>query len=224
MTSSEFYNWLKFNQGGMLMKKSLFVIWFNFIFFICLIIYGCATGPEITKLTDVRSFEKYSGGYLDKVMIVGNPRIDANRIQYENYITKALGKRKIVAIPSYTVIPEMKDLNRENIRQAAKVVGVKTVLVSKVVGIDEKNVIFQQHAAQRFVTTPRGTYMTTYIEPRRTEKFTKVRLETGLFEVESEKLIWGATSAIMNPESADEAIKDFSKAIIQQLVKDGYIR
>jgi hypothetical protein len=42
--------------------------------------------------------------------------------------------------------------------------------------------------------------------------------------VESEKLIWAATSAIMNPDSADEAIKDFSKAIIQQLMKDGYIR
>ena len=189
MTTSEFYNWLKSNQGGVLMKKSLFVIWFNFILFIYLIIYGCAMGHEITKLTDVRSFEKYSGGYLDKVMIVGKPRIDANRIQYENYITKAFEKRKIDTIPSYTVIPVMEDLNRENIKQAAQVAGVKTVLVSKVVGIDEKNVIFQQQTTQRMVTTPRGTYMTTYIEPRRTEKFTKVRLETGLFEVESEKLI-----------------------------------
>ena len=206
------------------MKKSLREICFYFIFFICLIIYGCATGPEITKLTDVRSFQKYSGGYLDKIMIVGKPRIDANRIQYENYITKAFEKRKIDTIPSYIVIPEMKDLNRENIKQAAKVAGVKTVLVSKVVGIDEENVIFQQTPSYHYTTTPRGTYMSAYtFSGPRVEKFTKVRLETGLFEVESEKLIWGATSAIMNPDSADEAIKDFSKAIIQQLMKDGYI-
>jgi hypothetical protein len=203
------------------MKKSLTVICFNFIFFI---IYGCATSPEITQLTDVRSFEKYSGGYLDKVMIVGKPRSDANRIQYEDYITKALEKRNIDTIPSYTVIPVMEDLNRENIKQAAIVAGVKTVLVSKVVGVDEKNVIFQQTVKQDMVQRGSGMYMRTYVMPAHVEKFTKVRLETGLFEVESEKLIWGATSAIMNPDSADEAIKDFSKAIIQQLIKDGYIR
>jgi hypothetical protein len=134
-------------------------------------------------------------------------------------------KRKIDTIPSYTVIPEMKDLNRENIKQAATVAGVKTVLVSKVVGIDEKNVIFQQTPDYRYTVTPHGMYMSAYtFSGPRVEKFTQVRLETGLFEVESEKLIWAATSAIMNPDSADEAIKDFSKAIIQQLMKDGYIR
>jgi hypothetical protein len=189
-----------------------------------LLIYGCATTPEITKLTDVRKFEKYSGGYLDKIMIVGKPRSEDNRILYEDYITKALKKRKIDTIPSYTVIPVMEDLNPENIKRAANVAGFKTVLVSKVVGIDEKNVIFKQTVKQDMVQRGSGMYMRTYVEPGRVEKFTKVRLETGLFEVESEKLIWAATSAIMNPDSADEAIKDFSMAIIQQLMKDGYIR
>jgi hypothetical protein len=53
--------------------------------------------------------------------------------------------------------------------------------------------------------------------------FTKACLETGLFEVESAKLIWEATSAINNPDSLDEAIKDFTKAVIQQLEVGGYI-
>ncbi len=87
----------------------------------------------------------------------------------------------------------------------------------------KKNVIFNQTIDQRFVVTPRGTRMATYVEPGRVEKYTQVRLETALFDIESDNFIWAATSAIMNPDSADEAIKDFSKAIIQQLIIDGYI-
>lgn len=205
------------------MGKSLFVICLHCVFFVCLVIVGCTTTPEITNLTGVWIYGTYTGGYLDKILVVGNPRSDANRIHYENYVTTALEKRNIVAIPSHTLIPEMKDLTNEKIREAAAVAGVKAVLASKVVGIDEENVIFRQTIKQDMVTRGSGMYMRTYIEPGRVEKSTKVRLETGLFEVESERLLWGATSAIMNPESADEAVKDFSTVIIQQLVKDGYI-
>lgn len=206
------------------MKKSLYVTSLYSIAFLCLLVYGCATTPEITELTDVWNYRQYSGDYLDKIMIVGKPRSEANRIQYEDHISKALKKSKIDTIPSYTLIPAMEDLNRENIRRAADLAGAKTVLVSKVVGIDEENVIFKQTIKQDMVARGSGMYIRTYVEPGRVEKFTKVRLETGLFEVESEKLIWAATSSIMNPHTADEAIKDFSMAIIQQLIKDGYIR
>jgi len=202
------------------MKKPQSLIW---SIFLCLITYGCASGPEITKLMHVWKYDKYSGMYLEKVMIVGKPKSDANRIRYEDHMAGELAKRKVEAISSHRVIPEMKDLNRENIKQAAVVSGEKTVLVSRVVGIDEKNVLFKQSANQQIVATPHGMYMRTFVEPGHVEKFTKVRLETGLFDVESEELFWAASSAIINPETADEAIEDFSKALIEQLVKDGFI-
>ena len=206
------------------MKKNSFLTYVCLIFLIILFTHGCAATPKITKLTAIWKYDKYSGGYLDRIMVVGKPRIDTNRIQYEKYITKELNKRKIDVIPSYTIIPEMNNLSRESIKQAALETGVTTVLVTKVVGVEEKNVIFRQSVSYEYIATPYGMQMTPYISGPRVETFTKVRLETGLFEVESEKLIWAATSAIMNPDSVNEAIKDFSAAIIQQLTKDGYIR
>jgi hypothetical protein len=202
------------------MKKTLFFM----VFFICLIFSGCATGPEITKLTGVWKYESYSNIYLDKLMIVGKPQNEANRKQFEDYLTQALQKRKIEVTPSYKAIPDMKDLNRESIKQAAIAAGIKAVLVTKVVGIDEQNVIFQQTSQYQYTATSHGMSMRVYtFQDQRVGKMTKVRLETGLFEVESEKLLWGGTSAIMNPETADEAIRDFSKAIIQQLNKDLFL-
>lgn len=206
------------------MKKFLIV---TACIFVSFILSGCAAlnpNPQITQLTSVWNDGKYPANYLDTVLLVGKPQVEANRRAFETGFAEALFKRKIAVIPSYTVIPGMKDLNRESVRKAARDAGVKNVLVAKVVGIDEKEVIFNQTQQNHFTVTPRGTYMTTYTfaEPRR-EMQTKVRIETGLFDVESESLIWAATSDTMDPDSANEAIRDFSKAIIKQLVKDGYV-
>jgi len=206
------------------MKKSSFGTYFSLILLTSLMVGGCALNPPLTKIKDVWKYENYSGGYLDRVMIVGKPRVDAARIQYEDYMVKALEKRKIDIVPSYTAIPEMKDLTRDNVKRAADAAGVKAVLATKVVGVDEKEVLVNQTQKMDYIATPHGTYMRPYLDGPKVVNFKKVRVETGLFDVKSEKLIWVATSAIMNPESADEAIKDFSKAIIQQLITDGYIR
>ena len=192
--------------------------------FICLIIFGCATSPEITKIKGAWKYDQYSGGYIDQVLIVGKPRVEAVRVPFEDHLVKVFKKKKIDAIPSYTVLPEMKNLTRENIKQAADAAGVKTVLATQVVGVDEKEVLIRQSQQMEYIYTPNGMYMRPYLDGPKVVNFKKVRIESGLFELENEKLIWAAESAIMNPDTADEAIKDFSKAIIQQLVKDGYIR
>jgi hypothetical protein len=43
------------------------------------------------------------------------------------------------------------------------------------------------------------------------------QIETGLFDVESEKLVWAAKSRLPDPESINAAILDYSMAILNQL-------
>jgi|WetSurMetagenome_2_1015567.scaffolds.fasta_scaffold57086_3 hypothetical protein len=205
------------------MKKKISAI-IGSLVFVSLLIAGCATTPEITKLTGLWKYDQYSGGYVDKVLVVGKPRIEANRAPFENYIAKELAKRDIVVIPSHTMIPDMNELSYDSVKKAAIESGVKAVLFTKFVGIDEKDVVFKQSLNYEYTMTPYGMQMRPYMNGPRVETFTKVRLETGLFEVASESLIWAAESAIMDPDSADEAIKDFSAAIIQQLTKDGFVQ
>jgi hypothetical protein len=205
-------------------KKKVYVS-LSVLFFTYLCISGCATTtPEITKLTGIWKYDQYTGGYFDSMLVVGKPRIEVNRVLFEDHIAKQLTKREIKVTASHTVISDMKDLNYDSVVKAAKDSGVKAVLVTKVVGVDEKDVLFKQSLNYEYTMTPYGMQMRPYMAGPQLEKFTKVRLETGLFEVASESLIWAATSAIMDPDSADEAVKDFSAAILQQLTKDGYIR
>lgn len=192
--------------------------------FVCLMMCGCAAKQPITSIKGVWKYGPYPGGYLDQVMVVGKPRQEVVRIRYEDYLARALKKRGVDTVSSYTVIPDLKDVNLENILRTAKSSGMKTVLAAKVVGIDEKNVIFKASVSYDYVTTPGGMFMQPFFEGPRVEKITKVRIEAGLFDIPSQKLLWGVTSAVMNPKSADEAVKDFSRKIIRRLVTDGYIR
>jgi hypothetical protein len=133
--------------------------------------------------------------------------------------------KKLEAFPSHTVIADMDDLKREHIIKVAREMNVKTILATRVVSVDEKDVTFKKGVSYDTYMTENGPVMMPYIDNEtRVDKQVQVRLETGLYELASEKQLWAATSEIMDPESVETAIDDFCETILQQLKTDGHIR
>jgi hypothetical protein len=60
-------------------------------------------------------------------------------------------------------------------------------------------------------------------EPGYTRTTTIVRLETHLYDVRTEKLLWGAHSDTFDPSSTDDIIQSVSKTISKRLAKDGLL-
>ena len=209
-----------------IMKKTGLWTRISLIVFILLIFNGCVTSPDYTKFEDFWRYDQYPGGYLDRVIVIGKPGKDDDRLTYENYITQELDKLNIIVIPGYTIIPEVKDVNSENVKQAALETGVKAVLVVKLVGVDEKNDIFRLGMSSDLnaAATHSLVMLGPYLKDSSIEKQTTIRLEAGLFDVDSERLLWAATSTTINLDSADTAVKDFSKATVHRLAKDGFFR
>jgi len=191
-----------------------------------LLLAGCSQEAKITKLKKVEKFEFYSKGRLDNVLVVGKPRIEENREDFEDHFSRVLSRRGTDTIPSYEMIPDMQNLNRENVKNAAVKAQAGAVLVTRVVGVDNTNVTMPGRTTTDTYIGPRGgtIMMGPYVQGPYVKNVTMVRVEIGLFETKTEKLIWHASSKIMNPDSVNEAIKDFSKAIIWQLREDGYVR
>ncbi len=48
-------------------------------------------------------------------------------------------------------------------------------------------------------------------------------LESNLYDVATEKLIWSAQSETVNPGSIDNFVRDYPKAVVAQMVKDGLL-
>lgn len=207
------------------MHKNLFIIG-SMLIISLMMITGCSREAKITKLSNIEKFEFYSKGRLDKVLVVGKPIQEKNRKDFEKDFSRKLKRRATDAIPSYEVIANMKDLNRDSIKKAAVEMKAGAVLVTRVVGLDDKSIVIPQRNQVETYVTPRGTIttMTPFLEGPSIKNYTNVRLETALFETKTEKMIWTASSIIIAPDSVDEAIEDFSKAIVKQLQIDGFVR
>ena len=141
---------------------------------------------------------------------------------FEDFLTKELKIKNIDAYASYKPLPLGKDIVKEKVKTASRVMGIKSVLVTRVVNVDQKDVIVKDKVSyDLYATTMHGAVMVgPYLEEPYEKTITIGQIETGLFDVESEKLIWSARSRVLDPESIDGAIKDYSLAILNQLKID----
>lgn len=209
----------------MTFKKNIKLLkWLNLLIFAALVVNGCAINKNNIQFAGSWKYASYSGGYLDRIIVIGKPEQEVNRISYENFIAFELDKQNIMVIPGYTIIPELADITNGNVKQAAVETGVKAILVVKVISVDDKSVIFRQKISSDHSTAADNhVTMGLYLKSATIEKQTNLRLEAGLFDTDSERLLWAATSTSINPD-IDTAIKNFSIEIVHGLVKDGFLK
>jgi hypothetical protein len=202
------------------------IVYFVFCVLIMLAMgLGCASEPKFTKLTGVWKFEQEYTIRPGKILVVGKLLNDSNRIPFEDFLTKELKIKNIDAYASYKPLPLEEDIVKEKVKTAARVMGVKSVLVTRVVSVDQKDVTVKDKVSyDLYATTMHGAVMMgPYLEEPYEKTITIGQIETGLFDVESEKLVWSAKSRVIDADSIDAAIKDYSLAILNQLSVDKLI-
>jgi len=68
-----------------------------------------------------------------------------------------------------------------------------------------------------------GFYRSRYSDPGYSSTSTIVRLETNLYDVKTEKLIWSGQSKTWSKDSKDQIINDVIKTVINNLQKNKLI-
>ncbi|MFH2219323.1 MAG: hypothetical protein ABII68_06660 [Pseudomonadota bacterium] len=189
-----------------------------------------------TKLVDARKDPSYTGGPMKSVMVLGITESPNSRKMFEEAFSKEFRVEGVEAIGSLDAIPRDVKLDKDNldshkdiIKAAASKLGIQTVFITHLVGVEEKE---QYHPPMYdpFVTGPGGfnrpgyyAYHATYT-PEYTTQQQYVALESNLYEVETEKLIWTASSGTVDPKSVSELINTLCKAVMKDLRKNGLIR
>jgi hypothetical protein len=176
-----------------------------------------------TKLTAVYKDSSYTGGSLESVLVVGVAENLRNRKMFEQFFAEQFQNNGVKAFSSADSIPSDKELNKETIKGLAEKLGADAVLVTHLVGVDEKeeyippaytNVPSPHHHAlgpyysgvYGYVHNP-GYYVT----------HEYVRLENNLYETKTEKLIWSSSSETINPASVNETIESLCKVVMKSL-------
>ena len=175
-----------------------------------------------TKFASVRKNESYTGGYLKNVLVVGVSENLHNRKMFEDVFTEKFKKKGIDAVPSYSVILIGKDLNKDSVLSEAERLGMNTILVTQLLGIKEEYVHYEpldydpyrgKTAFQRhFAGSSKYAH-----SPVSYTKMESVRLQTTLYQRETEELIWTSVTETFRPESVKEVIDSLSSAIMKSL-------
>lgn len=197
-------------------------------------LFSCSTQ---TRLYESWHDKDYTGPKLHKVLVLGVFKDDIQRRMFETNFVKEVDAEGKQAIAGYTLMPEKEDFDsKEDILAAVNKIGADSVLITSFKGVIEK----QREVAPRVDYVPRmgmnygrygygyrGYYGSTYeavYRPGYTATDTIVQLETRVYAVKNENLVWAGKTKSVNASSAEEIIKDLVSLVVKDMKESGLIK
>jgi hypothetical protein len=179
-----------------------------------------------TRVTDVWTDPGYSGGPLHQVAVFVLGTDEAIRDLVENEFARRL-PMSTRGIGGHGFVPAAEQGDIEKVRARIQAAGFDGVIIGRVVGVEGP----QRWAPGSLQQLPQSYrtldnyYVATYQETERSpfQANTVVRVQTNVYAVASQALIWSAASQTFNPEEARDAAGDLAKAVVAQLQKAGIL-
>ena len=194
------------------------VKWFGYLVFFAFLIISCA----VTDITQEQVDDAYKGGPVSDILVIAITGNEHNRRSFEKKFVAQLKSVGVDAISSEAAIPMPGDLElkKETILNAVDQYGNDAVIITHLIGKEEEEVYTRGGSPHRGLY---GFYRSRYSHPGYSSTSTDIRLETNLFDVKTEKLIWSGRSKTMSRDATDQIINDVIKAVINNLQKNKLI-
>lgn len=193
-----------------------------------------STQTDITQSYRNPGFEET---VFKKLFVIGVAQDHESRQAFEDSFTSAIAEQGGTAHASWSVLPKAEQLSEEEIRAAIESGGFDGVLISRLLSVDHENT---EYTAPSTYNNPRtryysgggwgrgfyGFYGTTFAqvhEPGYFETSTTLRLETNLYSVATDGLVWTGQSKTIDPDSVDDARSSMTAAVAQKLKEERLI-
>jgi hypothetical protein len=184
-----------------------------------------------TQMGSTWKDEAYEVEHFDKILVVGNSPNTSVRHAFERELTEKISKKGVTAISSLEVLPVDEEISRETFLKYFKDENIDAVLVTRLVDLKETAEFVEGETYVQPVSGYYGGFYTYYHsvyrevpDPSHFQTTKVYQIETSLFKVEGEKLVWHALSEAYNPTDALEVIDDLAKNIAKKLTDEGYFK
>ena len=200
---------------------------------VCLIF---AASCSLTNLNAVWKDPQYQGGKLKNVLVIAGSTNQVVRRIFEDEFTARLKIRGTNAIPSYSIFPDEKSLEKDIIESKSRDLGIDSMLIARVVDRKTKREI----TPARYSNYYRDTYF--YDWPNRYSRFYSgpyprryddqrshyseyevVNLETNIYDTQTGKLIWSMLSDTAVGGSSELEISSIIEVIMKSLSENQLI-
>ena len=202
------------------MKQSS-VKWFGYLFSFVFLIISCAG----TELTNTQINEAYKGKPVSDILVIAITGNEDSRRSFERKFVAQLKSAGVEAISSEDAIPMPADLKmkKETILNAVNQFDNDAVIITHLIDKEEKEVYVRGGGANRgYYSFYHSRYAYSYA-PSHSSTSKTLLLETNLYDVKTEKLIWSGKSKTWSKDSKDRIINDVIKVVINDLQKNKLI-
>jgi hypothetical protein len=171
------------------------------------------------------------------LLIIGIAESEQNRRAYESYFVEELGKLKIESVASYKLIKSDQTIDRDTILKAIEGLDIDGVIITHLVAVDEETVyrpgsygyggMYGGYYGAGYYGSMYSYYphVNSYVhDPGYYSTHETYTIETTLYDVKSEELVWTARTRTFSPESVDEVIVDLTKLLISDMEEKNLIK
>jgi hypothetical protein len=141
---------------------------------------------------------------------------ETTRRAAEDALAQELSARGAQGVASYTLLPSLEPRDPEATRQKLEQAGVEGAVTMRVVGRDTRTT----YTPPTFV----GYYRVASIDAGSVRTDTLVSVETRVYSVAQDKLLWAGESVTTNPTKLDTFIKELSAKAAEEMQKAGLLR
>ncbi len=193
---------------------------------------GCKT--TATNFSQSYRNPGYEETVFKKLMVIGVAEDQETRRAFEGALVSAIGKEGGTAQASITVLPQDAAFTEEQLHAAIDAGGFDGVLLTRLLSVDKT----QKYTPPKKHNNPKtryypaspglgwgyggfyGFYGTTYAEVREPGYFktsTTLKLETNLYSVATNELVWTGQSETIDPKSLEDARASVTRAVAKKL-------
>ena len=200
-----------------------------------------------TKVSDSWSSQEYKGK-IRNVYIIGIAKNDLNRMMFENNFIRRLTEEGVKSTPSYPDLPRGMEAEKDSIIRMMRANNSDSVLLTRVTGQETKATFTSGSRSATRYSFPQGggysgtqanqrlglpyymnwhSYYTTgyqAIPVQRSEtKFIVLYIESVLYDLQTEELIWSARMETDLQSNLENMMKKFVDQAVKELKAKGFI-
>ncbi len=180
----------------------------------------------------------YEQTVFKKLFVIGVAENQESRQAFEDAFANAINGQGGSAATSWGHLPKSEQLTEDEVRSAVEAGGFDGVLITRLLAVDKA----QQYTPASTYNNPRtryyagggglygygfyGFYGTTFAqvhEPGYFETSTTIRVETNLYSVATDSLVWTAQSDTVDPSSIPDARESMTAAVAKKLKEEKLI-
>ncbi len=164
-----------------------------------------------------------------KVAAVFIGKDEAQRRVAEDTLVERINARGAQGIATYTLIPSSELQNLDDVKARLSEAGVEGVVAMRI--IDETERVSVSYDAPRPTFAPYYWHFSNYwgygwghaYQPAEVRTDTILSMETLIYSLPDDALVWAGTSRTVNPDKVDDLVVDVAQAASREMTKQGLL-